>query len=110
MAGILIYTSASDSEGTLGSLSENANPDIFEFTLKQALKNIEICSHDPNCIDEISSLTEPFNHAACDSCLILPENCCVHFNKFLDRQTLVGDNFSKDSSTKIEGFFSELID
>ena len=46
MAGILIYTSASDSEGTLGSLSEMPIL-IFSIHSKTALKNIEICSHDP---------------------------------------------------------------
>ena len=109
MAGILIYTSSSDSEGTLGSLSEKAEIDDFEHVFKEAIFSQKTCSDDPNCIDQISSLTEPFNHSACHSCLVLPENCCIHFNKFLDRALQVGNQFSIQESENLKGFFEDLL-
>ena len=51
MAGILIYTAAPDSEGTLGglvTLGETAN---LEQHLDQALEGLEICSSDPLCAE-----------------------------------------------------------
>ena len=53
MAGILIYTAAPDSEGTLGglvTLGETAN---LEQHLDQALEGLEICSSDPLCAERL---------------------------------------------------------
>ncbi len=108
MAGILIYTSSSDSEGTLGSLSEKAEKEEFENLFKEAVNSQKKCSDDPNCIDQISSLTEPFNHSACHSCIVLPENCCIHFNKFLDRALLVGNQFSIEENERFKGLFEDF--
>ena len=111
MSGILIYTSSSDSEGTLGSLSEKAEPNQFEYIFKAALNSIRICSDDPNCIEGINSHTEIFNGAACHSCVVLPENCCIHFNRFLDRSFLVGNRFQTEEEVKnFQGFFEEILE
>ena len=90
MAGILIYTAASDSEGTLGglvSLGETAN---LEQHLDQALEGLEICSSDPLCAEtrpEQSFLS--IHGAACHNCLFLPETSCERGNRYLDRTVLV---------------------
>ena len=47
MAGILIYTAAPDSEGTLGGLVSLGKAAILEQHLDQALESLEICSADP---------------------------------------------------------------
>jgi hypothetical protein len=90
MAGILIYTAAPDSEGTLGglvTLGETAN---LEQHLDQALEGLEICSSDPLCAE-----TQPeqafmsLHGAACHNCLFLPETSCEKGNRYLDRSVLV---------------------
>jgi len=90
MAGILIYTAAPDSEGTLGglvTLGETAN---LEQHLDQALEGLEICSSDPLCAE-----TQPeqaflsLHGAACHNCLYLPETSCERGNRYLDRSVLV---------------------
>ena len=90
MSGILIYTSSSDSEGTLGGLSRQALTKNFENVLKKALEQQEFCSQDPHCIMGIKSESEQLNHAACHSCMLLPETSCELWNRFLDRATIRG--------------------
>ena len=104
MAGVLIYTSSSDSEGTLGGLARQAEPDLFEELLLGALESSSWCSSDPLCISGITSTSESFNLAACHSCLLVPETSCEMFNRFLDRTTLIGY-----SHAGIEGFFEGLL-
>jgi len=91
MSGILIYTSSSDSEGTLGGLSRQANPERFEKIFINAIRGKYNCSQDPHCIMGIKSASEEYNEAACHSCLLLPETSCEKFNRFLDRATIRGD-------------------
>ncbi len=90
MAGVLIYTAASDSEGTLGGLVAQGQPDILDFHIAQALKQAELCSSDPLCADH-----HPYDQgmtlhgAACHACLFSPETSCERGNKYLDRRILV---------------------
>lgn len=90
MAGILIYTAAPDSEGTLGglvTLGETAN---LEQHLDQALESLEICSGDPLCAEtrpEHAALA--LHGSACHNCLFLPETSCEKGNRYLDRTVLV---------------------
>lgn len=104
MSGILIYTSSSDSEGTLGGLARQAEPDLFANILRGALEAVSWCSSDPLCINGITSTSESYNWAACHSCLLVPETSCELFNRFLDRTTLVGN-----SQDGIEGYFDGLV-
>lgn len=90
MAGFLLYTAASDADGTLGGLSRQGRPGPFLRLLDAALRSIEWCSSDPLCIEGTTSLSEPTNAAACHSCLLAAETSCELFNRFLDRATLVG--------------------
>jgi hypothetical protein len=90
MAGVLIYTAASDSEGTLGGLVAQGAPQVLGFHIEQALKQAELCSSDPLCADH-----HPFDKgttlhgAACHACCFAPETSCERGNKYLDRRVLV---------------------
>lgn len=90
MAGILIYTAAPDSEGTLGGLVTLGKTANLEQHLDQALEGLEICSSDPLCAEtqpEQSFLS--LHGAACHNCLFLPETSCERGNRYLDRTVLV---------------------
>lgn len=91
MAGILIYTSSSDAEGTLGGLSLMGKPSHLEPIFMNAFERSKWCSSDPVCIE--SSSGQGFmgvNLAACHSCAMLPETSCENMNRFLDRALLHG--------------------
>lgn len=90
MAGVLLYTAAPDSEGTLGGLVALAEPDEFARVLTAALERATLCSADPLCSTHIPGEADPVLHAAaCHSCLFLPETSCERGNRYLDRNTLV---------------------
>ena len=90
MAGILLYTAAPDSEGTLGGLVSLGEPKTLGRHLDQALESIRLCASDPLCAEHHpyrDSLT--LHGAACHACLFLPETSCERGNKYLDRSVLV---------------------
>ncbi|SFR35812.1 protein of unknown function [Robiginitalea myxolifaciens] len=91
MNGILIYTSSSDSEGTLGGLVEKGNVRILSEIAENALSKAAWCSSDPLCIENQSGRGfMGVNLAACHSCCLLPETSCCNLNKFLDRGLVIG--------------------
>tara|TARA_B100000427_G_scaffold327875_1_gene339637 strand:- start:3734 stop:5497 length:1764 start_codon:yes stop_codon:yes gene_type:complete len=85
MSGILIYTSSSDSEGTLGGLSRLAEPDRISEILKEAEKISLTCSSDPLCGEGLYTEGNENNGSVCHSCLIVPETSCDFQNEFLSR-------------------------
>ncbi|MXW23876.1 MAG: DUF1998 domain-containing protein [Chloroflexi bacterium] len=90
MAGILLYTAAPDSEGTLGGLVALAEPARLGAVLRDALDRARLCSTDPMCashraVDPGDSL----HNAACHACLFAPETSCEAGNRQLDRGTAV---------------------
>lgn len=91
MCGILIYTSTSDADGTLGGLVRQGSAKRMGPLLRASLKAIEWCSNDPLCSKGINSLSEGMNLAACHSCVLAPETACEQFNRFLDRAMLIGE-------------------
>ncbi|MFV8780911.1 DrmB family protein [Microbulbifer sp. SA54] len=103
MAGVMIYTATSDSDGTLGGLQRQGLPDRFGPMFLEAIRANEWCSSDPLCIKGLVAATESATLAACHSCLLAPETSCEDFNRFLDRAMLVGT--PEDRSI---GFFSDL--
>lgn len=105
MCGFLLYTSAPDSDGTLGGLSRKGRTDEIGPTLLAALRDMEWCSSDPLCSSGILSLSEGAGSAACHSCTFLPETSCEHFNRHLDRGMLVGTPENPEL-----GFFRSLLD
>lgn len=104
MAGVLIYTSASDSEGTLGGLVMQGKEGRFEPMVKQALIEALNCSSDPLCTESDGQGSDALNLAACHACALLPETSCEEGNRLLDRLLLIGSH--KDKKL---GFFENLI-
>lgn len=92
MAGVLIYTAAGDSEGTMGGLVRLSQPDVLASVLSSALAGACWCSTDPVCMElgEAGQGPDSCNLAACHACALLPETSCEEFNRFLDRGLLVG--------------------
>jgi len=103
MAGLLIYTAAGDSEGTMGGLVRMARKDNLRQVVNTALNDARWCSTDPVCMDAGEKGQGPgsCNLAACHGCALLPETSCEEFNRFLDRGLVIGT--LKDQSL---GFFS----
>jgi hypothetical protein len=90
MAGVLIYTAAPDSEGTLGGLVSLGKPQTLERHLDQALDNMRLCASDPLCAEHHPYHEGNTLHAAsCHACLFAPETSCERGNKYLDRAVLV---------------------
>lgn len=89
MAGVLIYTAAPDSEGTLGGLCALGSPKRLERHLDQALERVSLCSSDPLCAEHLPSRDASLHAAACHACSFLPETSCERGNKYLDRAVLV---------------------
>jgi hypothetical protein len=109
MNGILIYTAAGDSEGTMGGLVEQGKPDHFEPLLVGSLQDALWCSTDPLCVESHGQGIDSLNRAACHACTLLPETSCEEGNRYLDRVALVG--VSGDSGRiRLPGFFDSLVD
>jgi hypothetical protein len=90
MAGILLYTAAPDSEGTLGGLVRLGAPAVLERLLDQALGRARLCASDPLCAEHTPDEAEDALHnAACHACGFVPETSCQAGNRYLDRATLV---------------------
>jgi len=90
MAGLLLYTSAPDSEGTLGGLVSLGQPDTLQRHISQALEATRLCASDPLCAERPPSQQGRTLHAAaCHACTFAPETSCERGNKYLDRATLV---------------------
>lgn len=93
MSGILIYTAAGDSEGTLGGLVRMGRPGLLEQLLERAIKGAQWCSADPVCMEmgrRSGQGPDSLNLAACHACCLVPETACEEFNRLLDRGLVVG--------------------
>jgi hypothetical protein len=88
MAGILLYTAASDSEGTLGGLVSLGEPDQLGPLLRHALDRAQLCSSDPLCAEHNPRSDSSIHAAACHACQFASETSCEQGNRFLDRATL----------------------
>lgn len=91
MYGILIYTSSSDAEGTLGGLVKQGVPATFFKILENAISKARWCSFDPICISSPGQGRNSLNGAACHACALISETSCEKMNLFLDRRVLVGE-------------------
>lgn len=90
MTGVLIYTAAGDSEGTMGGLVRMGEPGQLDRTIARALDRARWCSSDPVCIESSGQGPDNCNLAACHSCALLPETSCEMQNRLLDRGMLIG--------------------
>ncbi len=90
MAGVLLYTAAADSEGTLGGLVSLGTAQPLERHITAALDAMRLCASDPLCAEH-TPLMEPqtLHGAACHACLFAPETSCERGNTYLDRSLLI---------------------
>ena len=84
--GILLYTVQPGGDGTLGGLVALVHQ--FERVLETALRNIDACSNDPLCGEEVFA-PEKYNGAACYACALVSETSCEYRNMRLDRNLLL---------------------
>jgi hypothetical protein len=94
MAGLLIYTSTPDSDGSLGGLvrqarlirnDDGSERDSFGRLLDDVRDLARTCSGDPLCREHDPSRTERLNAAACHACAMVSETSCEFGNRLLDR-------------------------
>ena len=106
-AGLLICTTASDSEGTLGGLVALSAPTRLQDIVLSALRRAARCSSDPVCAMRTPSDPENFLHgAACHTCCFVSETSCEKANRFLDRRFLLDLPFSNGPT--VPGFFGSI--
>ena len=104
MSGILIYTAAGDSEGTMGGLVRMGLPGRFEEVFLRGLERARWCSTDPVCIESPGQGPDNCNLAACHACALLPETSCEEQNRLLDRGVVIGTLQLPEI-----GFFKDLL-
>lgn len=105
MAGILIYTAAADSDGTLGGLVELGEPNNFGPIIHKALQRATVCSSDPICSEHRALQDRSLHLAACHSCTFVSETSCERMNRYLDRALLVPTFDVGDAA-----YFKELVE
>ena len=106
MAGLLLYTAAGDSEGTMGGLVRLGKPGFLEPIFRKAIEEARWCGADPVCMetgDMGGQGPDSCNIAACHNCALVPETACEEFNRFLDRGLVVGS-----LSNRSLGFFGDF--
>lgn len=104
MAGILLYTSSSDADGSLGGLVRNGFPETFESVFQNMLEAASWCSSDPICIESTAQGYDSLNYAACHACTLLPETSCEKRNCLLDRGAVVGSIFDRSRGFLVSCF------
>lgn len=100
MAGVLIYTAAGDSEGTLGGLVRMGEFPRLGRLLDMSVTSAQWCSFDPVCREHPGQGPDGLSLAACHACSLVPETSCEVTNRQLDRGLLVDPEF---------GFFADLV-
>jgi hypothetical protein len=84
--GILLYTTQPGGDGTLGGLIGLVP--TFERVLEAAVRNLDSCSNDPLCGEEVFGPGR-VNGAACYACALVSETSCEFRNMGLDRNLLL---------------------
>lgn len=106
-AGLLICTTASDSEGTLGGLVALSEPEKLQGIVVSALRRAARCSSDPVCAQRTPADPEDFLHgAACHTCCFVSETSCEKANRFLDRRFLL--DLPSSNGPAAPGFFGNV--
>jgi hypothetical protein len=98
MAGVLLYTAAADSDGTLGGLVELGKKEHLGRLIEQALRRSEICSSDPLCSEHDPRTDRSLHVAACHACTFVAETSCERGNRYLDRALLVHTLDTQDAA------------
>lgn len=102
MAGILLYTAAADSDGTLGGLVELGKPENLGRLIQQALYRATVCSSDPLCSEHKPEQDRSLHAASCHACCFVAETSCERGNRYLDRALLIPTFDSREAA-----FFAE---
>jgi hypothetical protein len=89
VAGVLVYTAAPDSDGTLGGLAQLGHPDRLGDLIAQALGRARICASDPLCAEHVPNHDRSLHGAACHACSFVAETSCEIGNRYLDRSLLI---------------------
>jgi hypothetical protein len=105
MQGVLIYTSAGDSEGTLGGLVREGEPINLRKAIYESVTKAFNCSYDPICLQTKSQGLGGTNSSACHACTFVSETSCEENNQLLNRSTIIGD-----IQNNLSGFFEDLIE
>lgn len=101
MAGILVYTATSDSQGSLGGIVGMAKGGRLIKSFTEAISRTSWCSNDPLCIESGPNGFANTNLGACHACVLLAETSCEIRNSVLDRGMLVG------VANGVSGYFSD---
>lgn len=105
MSGILLYTTSSDSDGSLGGLVSQGKKEKLEQLFRRMIDNFSWCSTDPLCIGTKLHGYKEANYAACHACTLLPETSCELRNVLLDRASVRGTLENLEI-----GFFKEFYE
>lgn len=92
MSGVLIYT-AEGSEGSMGGLVSQGEPEKILEIIKKGLERSITCSSDPLCWESEGQGIFDLNLSACFSCSLVAETACEEMNLGLDRRVLVDEDF-----------------
>ena len=92
-AGVLVYTAAGDSEGTMGGLARLGMADRLVPIIASALSAATWCSLDPVCRESTAQGSGGLSMAACHACALASETSCVQGNVLLDRMLLIDPGF-----------------
>jgi hypothetical protein len=92
MSGVLIYT-AEGSEGSMGGLVSQGEPERILAIIKKGLERSINCSSDPLCWESEGQGIVDLNLSACFSCSLVAETACEEMNLGLDRRVLVDEDF-----------------
>lgn len=103
MAGILLYTAAADSDGTLGGLVELGKPNNLDRLIRQAIYRATVCSSDPLCSEHNPEQDRSLHAASCHACAFVAETSCERGNRYLDRALLIPTFDSRDAA-----FFDDM--
>jgi hypothetical protein len=90
MAGVLLTTGTTGSEGTLGGLVEEGRR--LRHHLREAWELGRLCSNDPVCAAHdptAEGSDRRLEGAACHGCLYIAECSCERFNRYLDRALVI---------------------
>jgi hypothetical protein len=98
MSGLMVYTSAGDTTGSMGGLVRMGQPHILGNVIRSALLKAKWCSRDPSCASATKIGPTSCNNSACLSCSYMPEPSCEVSNNALDRGLLGVHAIEEDCS------------
>ena len=109
-AGIMIYTSELDAEGTMGGLVDQARLEAISLILEKINESALWCSADPVCRETESQGLQSLNRSACHCCSLIAETSCTFQNAMLNRLTLGGLGKERDEISGLFNYIQGLIE